>query len=538
MGMSQDQLNRALQGLGSKVEPKRSMTQDQLNTALASVNASVFEEEESVKAQASRQQEGESGTRFMDGQELSEHRDVFRNILFSGSEPLPPTGDDLSLLERSVRFITAGTEGASDPFNLTVGTGRILLNMMQSFLPAAVSDTVVTNTADAISDSDMSVSTKQNVLMGLGIVTGMGTSIVTSPATVAHKAYKNVKALDNPKTSNAAFLTSEEQRFARLVVDSQQDFYKIVERSSEIQNALGGEPLKIVPIVAALQNDIMKGKFVEYYTDGRDPTFRAHIDEAVGEFVKRHDAYIQNLVTPTGLEDLTLPSIINKEVGKRTAFEEARQRNIQGKIDTVDVQLSQLTANLTKNGSATDIGAAAQGLLDNKKALVRKRFTPLYEGWKETATESGVVMPSAQVTELLDWVNKLPVDQGRFLKSFSPLLDIQNKTKTETTTRQGLFTATGLNDAKQLPDTVETLVIDSYSPADVLSLKNAVNGRIRDLRGSTDSSGKVQLATLNQFKGLLNNTIEKMPDGVGTALLNIILIWVYRLTVQVLLRCQ
>lgn len=572
--MSQDQLNRALQGLSSKVEPtpKKSMTQDQLNTALTSLNASVFSEEESVKAQASRQQPNESGpaylarhvgrgfesaltsaadmitpdslvdlsrgkatrgfnadepyihqnpTRFMNGQELTEHRDVFRNILFSGSEPLPPTGDDLTLLEQSVRAITAGTEAVGDPFNLSFGTGRTLLNMMQSFLPASVSDTVVTNTADAISDSDMSVSTKQNVLMGLGIVTGMGTSVATSPLTAAHKAYKNVKGLDTPKTSAAKYLTAEEQRFAKLVVDSQQDFYKIVERASEVQNAMGGEPLKIVPIVAALQNDIMKGKFIEYYTDGRDPTFRAHIDEAVGEFVKRQDVFLQNLTTPEGLEGLTLPSVINKEVTKRTAFEEARQRSIQGKIDGVDTQLSQLTANLTKNGSATDIGAKAQGLLDTKKALVRKRFTPLYEGWKETATESGVVMPSAQVTELLDWVNKLPEDQGRFLKSFSPLLDIQKKTKTETTKRQGLFTATSMTDAKQLPETVETLVIDSYSPADVLSLKNNVNGRIRDLKGSTDSSGKVQLATLNKFKILLNDTIEKMPQGYGTSLLDI-----------------
>lgn len=573
MGMTQEQLNEALQGLGSKVEPKpkKSMTQDQLDNALTSLNASVFEDQESVKAQASRQQEGESGTaylarhvarsfesgltsgadmltpdsavdlargeatrgfnadepylfqnptRFMDGSELSEHRDVFRNILFSGSEPLPPTGDNLSLLEQTVRFVTAGTEAASDPLNASKTVGRTLFNMMQSFLPAAVSDTVVTNTASAIADSDMSLSTKQNVLMGLGIVTGATTGIATSPLTAGYKAYKNVKGVDAAQ-GTAKYLTAEEQRFAKTVVDSQQDFYKIVERANVLQNSMGGEPLKIVPIVAALQNDIMKGKFIEYYTDGRDPTFRAHIDEAVGEFVKRQDEYINNLTTPAGIEGVTLPSAVKREVNNRTAFEEARQRNVQGKIDTVDAKLSNLTAGIAKSGSDTDIGAAAQSLIKAKKKLVTERFKPLYNEWKQTATDNGVVMPTDQVTELLDWVNKLPEDQGRFLKNFSPLLDIQKKTKTETNVRQGLYTATSLTDAKQLPPTVETLVVDSYSPADVMSLKTSVNGRIRDLKGATDSNGKVQLATLNRFKGVLNNTIEKMPDGYGTDLLNL-----------------
>ena len=573
MGMTQEQLDNALKGLDAKVAPKpaNSMSQEQLNTALASLNSSVFAEKESTKVLASRQQEGESGlayaarhigdsvergltsgadmltpddavdlargvstrgmdiekpymhqfpTRFMDGKELSEHRDVFRNILFSGSEPLPPTGDDLSLLEQTVRFVTAGTEAISDPLNLSKTAARTTWNMMQSFLPAAVSDTVVTNTAEILASSDMSDSTKQNVLMGLGVVSGLGTSLATSPLTAASAAYKNVKGLSVAKGAEK-YLTGEQKRFADTVVESQQDFYKLVERANVLQTTMGGEPLKIVPIVAALQNDVMKGKFLEFYSDGRDPTFRAHIDDAVQEFVTRHDAYLKNLTVPEGADGMKLPDAVNREILKRTVFEQARQTNLQNQINGVDAQLSKLTAGIAKAGSDTDIGDAAKGLITAKKVLVKKRLSPLYSDWKTTNTEAGVVMPETQVSELLSWVNGLPEDQGRFLKTFSPLLDIQKKTKTETKVQQGLFTATHLGDAKQLPSKVETKVIDSYSPADVMSLKADVNGRIRDLRKATDSRGILQLRTLEDFKSVLNGAIEKMPNGVGIALLDL-----------------
>jgi len=570
MGMNQEQLDRALQGLSHKVDQDSSgtMTQGQLDTALSSLNESTFSDTESDKVKASRQQEGESNfafasrhiadtfergitsgadaitpddaidnwrgvttrgidpnesyihqapSRFMTGSELSGHRDSIRNLLFSGSEPLPPTGDDLTLFEQTIRFIGAGTEAATDLTNLSTSGPRIAGNMMQSILPAAVADLVVQKTANAISDTDMSSSTKQSVLMALGVASGLTTGIVTSPVTATYQGYKNVKNLSVTKGVET-HLTGEQQRFAASVVESQQDFYKIMERAEFLQDAMGGEPLKIVPIVAALQNDIMKGKFLEYYSDGRNPAFRAKIDEAVSEFVTRQDAYIKNLTTPAAVEGVTLPTVVVREQAKRLKFEEARQANIQKQIDGVDAQMAKVTSALSQNGSSTDIGQAAKTLLDTKRNLVRKRFKPLYEDWKKTETANGTVMPTEQVSVLLDWINELPTDEGRFLKNFSPLLDVKRKTKVETTTTQGLFVFSKAGEITQKPDTTETSVVDSYTPADVMQLKTMVNGRIRDLEGVTDSSGVVQRRLLGEFKSVLNGAIDEMPNGAGIAL--------------------
>lgn len=568
--MNQEQLDRALKGLSLKVDQDTSgtMTQGQLDTALSSLKESEFREEWSSKALASRQQDGEGNiafagrqigdtlergivsgvdfftpddaidnwrglntrgvdpnesfihqapSRFMTGSELSGHRDSIRNLLFSGSEPLPPTGDDLTLFEQTIRFIGAGTEAATDLSNLATTGPRIVGNMVQSILPAAVADLVVQKTAAAISDTDMSSSTKQSVLMGLGIASGLTTGIVTSPVTAAYNGYKNVKNLSAVKGVEK-HLTGEQQRFAASVVESQQDFYKIMERAEVLQTAMGGEPLKIVPIVAALQNDIMKGKFLEYYSDGRNPAFRAKIDEAVNEFVTRQDAYLKTLTTPEELGGVNLPTVVLREQDKRLKFEEARQKNIQKQIDGVDAQMAQVTANLTKNGSSTDIGDAAKTLLNTKRGLVRQRFKPLYEDWKKTETAKGTVMPTEQVSVLLDWVNNLPTDEGRFLRGFSPLLDVKNKTKVETSTEQGLFVFSKAGAVTQLPSTTETKVVDSYTPADVMQLKTMVNGRIRDLTGTTDSAGTVQIRLLGEFKDVLNGAIDEMPNGAGVAL--------------------
>ena len=539
---------------------------------VSALNASVFEDQESTLVKQSRQQEGENSTEFftrhvadsfergvvsgidffiaddfidkarsiggpdvatrgmnpnesyffqnpsrlMNAQELSGHRNAIRSLFFSGSEPLPPTGDDMTLLEQTVRATTAGTEAASDLSNFATSIPRTVVNMVQSILPAAVSDTVVLQTADAISDSDMSASTKQNILMGLGVTAGITTGVAQSPITASFAAYKSVKGNTVENKTNS-YLKGEQARFAQQVIDSQGDFHNMMEKALEIQNNMGGEPLKIVPIVAALQNDIMKGKFLEYYSDGRDPTFRAYIDDAVEEFVTRQDAYLKKLAVPEGFEG-TLPKSVIAEQANRTKFEIARQQNIQNKIDAVDTKMYQVTTGLTNNNPLSDIGSQAKGLLDQKRTLVRKRLGPLYEDWKKTATESGVVLGPQQVSTLLNFVTELPNDMGRFLKDFSPLLDVKKKTKTETTTTQGLFTFDRAGQITQGPSMSTVDVVDSYTPADILNLKDTVNGRIRDLTGTTDSQGKVQLKVLNDFKKVISGVLEELPDGYGAAL--------------------
>jgi len=573
-GITQEEFEEALKASSASTATTakdKGVSQEDFEDALSSVRSSTFEDEEGQRVKASQQQEGEgwmaftsrhladsfergvvssvdfavpddlldkirgestrgmdvnqpylhqNPTRFMDAQELKGHRNYIRNFFFSGDEPLPPTSDDLSPTEQVVRFVSAGTEAASDMTNLANTAPRIAYNMAQSILPAAVADTVILHTSDAIASSDLSSSTKQNVLISLGVLSGVATGVAQSPITAGYQAYKSVKNI-NGKGEVSKYLKGEQKRFADAVVESQGDFYNIMERAQVLQTKMGGEPLKIVPIVAALQNDIMKGKFLEYYSDGRDPVFRAKIDEAVSEFVTRQDAYLKQLAVSPEMENVKLPKIIAKEQEKRLVFEEKRQAHIEGKIQIIDEQMSKLTTALTKNGSKTDIGMAAKGLLDKKRALVRQRFNPMYAEWKKTATDSGVTMPSEQVSGLLDWVNNLPTDEGRFLKNFSPLLEVKTKTKTKTTTEQGLFVFDKEGNISQKPDVTTTSVVDEYTPADVLNLKNTVNGRIRDLTGTLDSKGKVQLRLLNDFKGVLNQAIDEMPNGYGTSLRNI-----------------
>tara|TARA_R110000803_G_scaffold194674_1_gene257804 strand:+ start:518 stop:3355 length:2838 start_codon:yes stop_codon:yes gene_type:complete len=440
--------------------------------------------------------------RFMTPVELYSHRKHLRKIVgFEGEEPLPPQGtpqNPLNTTETIVRFLSAGTEGAGDITNLATTAPRIVANVAQSFAPSAMADLVVNETADALADSDLSPSTKQNILMGLGIGTGVTTGVMQSTVPIIYNSIKAVKNSNALKDIDVG-LDSYQQRFALKVAANGGNFSDIMQQAYEVQEAMGGPPLKIIPIAAAMSNDIMENQFAKFYGEGGDPTFRANISEAIEEFEVRHAEYLHTLnVDPNLPKDFTVPKAIEIETNKRTLFEEKRQQFIQNKIDEADANIYKVTESLVKNNAKTDIGAAAKGLLEKKKVLVKQRLSPMYTEWKKTANAQGVELAPEGVDNLLGWVENLPLDEGKFLKGFSPLLSLKARTDID-------------------PET--GLSLESYSATDMLQLKNQVNGRIRDLSGTTDSAGQVQLRLLNRFKqGPLAQSLDELPDGFGDSL--------------------
>lgn len=440
--------------------------------------------------------------RFMTPVELYQHRSHLRNLWgFKGEEPIPAQGtqgNPLNTTEYIVRFLTAGQEGAADVTNLATTAPRIIANVSQSFLPSAAADLVVNETAQVLADTDLSSSTKTNILLATGVTTGITTSVAQSTIPILHNSYKAVKDL-NPIKSVELGLDKYQQRFAERVASSGGNFSEIMEQAYEIQSALGGPPLKIIPIAAAMSNDIMSSQFNKFYGDGGDAQFRKNISEAIKEFETRQQEYLKLLnVDPSLPEGFTVPKAIAKETETRTKFEEARQAHIQKKIDTVEDNLFKVTEGLVRNDAKTDIGSAAANLVAKKKSLVQERLSPMYNEWKTNAKQQGVELAPEGVDNLLGWVDSLPLDEGRFLKGFSPLLTLKSRTDLD-------------------PDT--GLSLESYSATDMLQLKNQVNGRIRDLAGTTDSSGKVQLNLLNRFKqGPLAKALDELPDGFGDSL--------------------
>lgn len=440
--------------------------------------------------------------RFMTPVELYQHRSHLRNLWgFKGEEPIPAQGTEgnpLNTTEYIVRFLTAGQEGAADVTNLATTAPRIIANVAQSFLPSAAADLVVNETAQVLADTDLSSSTKTNILLATGITTGITTSVAQSTVPIVYNSIKAVKKID-PVSSVELGLDKYQQRFANRVAASGGDFSEIMEQAYEVQAALGGEPLKIIPIAAAMSNDIMSSQFNKFYGDGGDAQFRKNISEAIKEFEVRQQEYLELLnVDPNLPEGFTVPKAIAKETEARTKFEEARQAHLQKKIDTAEDNLFKVTEGLVRNDAKTDIGSAAAGLVAKKKALVQDRLSPMYTEWKTNAKQQGVELAPEGVDNLLGWVDSLPLDEGRFLKGFSPLLSLKSRTD--------LDPETGLS-------------LESYSATDMLQLKNQVNGRIRDLSGTTDSAGKVQLNLLNRFKqGPLANALDELPDGFGDAL--------------------
>jgi len=440
--------------------------------------------------------------RFMTPVELYQHRSHLRNLWgFKGEEPIPAQGtqgNPLNTTEYIVRFLTAGQEGAADVTNLATTAPRIIANISQSFLPSAAADLVVNETAQVLADTDLSSSTKTNILLATGVTTGITTSVAQSTVPIVYNSIKAVKSLD-PVKSVELGLDKYQQRFAERVASSGGNFSEIMEQAYEIQSALGGPPLKIIPIAAAMSNDIMSSQFNKFYGDGGDAQFRKNISEAIEEFEIRQQEYLKLLnVDPSLPEGFTVPKAIAKETETRTKFEEARQAHIQKKIDTVEDNLFKVTEGLVRNDAKTDIGAAAANLVAKKKSLVQERLSPMYNEWKTNAKQQGVELAPEGVDNLLGWVDSLPLDEGRFLKGFSPLLTLKSRTDLD-------------------PDT--GLSLESYSATDMLQLKNQVNGRIRDLSGTTDSSGKVQLNLLNRFKqGPLAKALDELPDGFGDSL--------------------
>ena len=443
-------------------------------------------------------------TRFMSPKELHKHRSFIRENLtpFSGEEPMPPTatqGNPLSGTETAVRFLAAGTEGGGDITNLATTAPRIIANVAQSILPSAVADLAVNEVASALEGSGLSTSTKQNILLGIGITGGVTTSLAQSTIPIVTTAYKNVKQL-SPSRGVTDTLDKYQKRFAERVAEHGGDFSLIMEEAYSIQEALGGTPLKIIPIAAAMQNDIMKGQFNKFYGDGGDATFRANVNEAIKEFEIAQGTMLKRLTEgpePVS-EGMTLPKVIKAETDKRTLFETKRQEHLQLKIDQADAKIYEVTQGLTKADAKTDIGAAAQGLLENKKKLVKQRLTPMYNEWKENAKANFIELDAEGVDNMLGWINNLPLDEGKFLSKFSPLLDVVKKTEV---------------------DPESGVSLETYKAVDLLGLKNQINGRLRDLSGTTDSAGKVQQRVLRNFKeGPLASALDDLPDGYGQTL--------------------
>ena len=311
--------------------------------------------------------------RFMTPVELYQHRSHLRNLWgFKGEEPIPAQGtqgNPLNTTEYIVRFLTAGQEGAADVTNLATTAPRIIANVSQSFLPSAAADLVVNETAQVLADTDLSSSTKTNILLATGVTTGITTSVAQSTVPIVYNSIKAVKSLD-PVKSVELGLDKYQQRFAERVASSGGNFSEIMEQAYEIQSALGGPPLKIIPIAAAMSNDIMSSQFNKFYGDGGDAQFRKNISEAIEEFEIRQQEYLKLLnVDPSLPEGFTVPKAIAKETETRTKFEEARQAHIQKKIDTVEDNLFKVTEGLVRNDAKTDIGSAAANLVAKKKSL-------------------------------------------------------------------------------------------------------------------------------------------------------------------------
>lgn len=443
-------------------------------------------------------------TRLMSPKETHKHRAFIRENLtpFSGQEPMPPTatqGNPLSGTETAVRFLAAGTEGGGDITNLATTAPRIIANVAQSILPSAVADLAVNEAASALEGADLSTSTKQNILLGMGIAGGVTTSLAQSTLPILAISYKNVKQL-NPSKEVTNTLNKYQTRFAERVAEHGGDFSLIMEEAYAIQEALGGTPLKIIPIAAAMQNDIMKGQFNKFYGDGGDAKFRANINEAIKEFEEAQGTMLKRLTEgPTpATEGLTLPDVIKRETDKRTLFETKRQEHLQSRIEQADAKIYEVTNKLTKVDAKTDIGAAAQGLLNNKKKLVKQRLTPMYNEWKENAKANFIELDTEGVDNMLGWINNLPTDEGKFLAKFSPLLDVVKRTEI---------------------DPESGVSLETYKAVDLLGLKNQINGRLRDLSSTTDSAGRVQQRILNDFKeGPLASALDDLPDGYGQTL--------------------
>lgn len=440
--------------------------------------------------------------RFMTPEELARHRGFIRSRIpfFKGPEPLPPTasqGNPLSGTEAAVKFVAAGTEGSADITNLIGGSvPKIASNITYSFLPSAVADAVVTETAKSLEGADLSPMTKQGILISLGVLSGGSTSASQSLIPGTLKGYTNVKNL-KPTTEVNVQLDKYQQRFADRIIESDNNFSTIMEEAYKVQEALGGEPLKIIPIAAALQNDLMKNKFVQFYTDGSDPKFRATINEAVKEFETAHAKMTSNLANQSD-EGITLPAAVKKEQDKRTLFETKRQEVIEKRIDQAKTKIENLTVALTKNNTKTDIGAAAKGLVNQLRADVRSRLSPMYNEWKTKAKSNDIRLSVEDTGSVYNYVDNLPLDEGKFFKSFSPLFSIKTRTAIDETTG--------------LPE-------QGYSAVDLLGLKNMISGRIRDLEGATDGSSKTQRRMLASFQeGPLAAALDALPDNYGKSL--------------------
>jgi len=430
-------------------------------------------------------------SRLMTPEENTAHREYLRSILplLSGPEPLPPTGD-LTAEERAQRFVGAGVEGVADISNFAFSGGKAAINFIQSFLPSAVADTVITSTSDLIMESDLSPATKTAILVSLGVGSGISTHVSQQTMTSAYQGYKAVKTGGGKAVESG--LKGEKARFANLVISSDENFHKFIDYANTIKAQLPeGQDLKIIPIAAALQNPIMRNKFIEFYGNKENSAFIKKIDDAVSEFQDYEKRIFGEMTGRFGLGEAdTVASAVVRETAKRTEFEQARQLQIQKQIDIVDEKMSTLTAKIPATEGVTEIGKVGQSLVNEKISLIKKRLSPMYTQWGEEAATSGARMNADSVQSLLDYTSNLTTTEGRYLKSLPLINRFQKRT----------------------PDD------EAVSAKDVKQLKEQVNNRLRDLRksdakGSLGADGYAEIRVLSAFKNRLHGEIRKMPMG-------------------------
>lgn len=560
MTISNEELNAILEASSSEMDPE-------LKAAINELDSSVFASEQSELARQSLKQEGEGSvaygvrhiadafergvvssadlilpddfvdymrdtetrdvnrnyfiplpTRLMTPEEVTGHRAWIRHLFFDGNEPLPPTGDKLSAEEQAVRFVASGVEGMTDITNLGKTVPQTVWNTAQSFLPSAATDYTIQLTQEALEGTNISPTTKQNILLTLGVGTGVASHTGQQAVSASYKGYKAVKESGARAVGATAdtYLKGEQARFAEIVAGSETDFHKFMEHAQQVQSSLGGDKLDIITIAAGLQSDVMKGKYEEFYMS--DFKFRQKVDNAITQFNEAQTRAFGELTRSPFLEVENVAQAVAKEQAKRMDFEEGRQKHIQRQIDNIDEKLAETTAKIPATEGVTEVGAYGQKLVNEKISLIKKRLSPMYEEWETVATDSGAVMSTGQVQTLVEHINQLPQNEGRFLRNIPLIGRVVSRTDIKTQKQPSIIQAKSLRDFKEEAPKVTQTVESTYSPKDVKQLKTQVNGRLRELyatkkRGSLTEKGAAELRVLEGFKTTFQEQIRQMPMG-------------------------
>lgn len=183
-----------------------------------------------------------------------------------------------------------------------------------------------------------------------------------------------------------------------------------------------------------------------------------------------------------------------------------RQLAAQEQLDSIDERVADLSASALGTGEGKlSLSEKMKNLLDTKKALVKKDFSPLYENLLTKASAEGVVLDSPVVASLWKGIKDAKADDV-----FAKFPALYTKVQATLAPKQKPVSSSF---AAKYPNLVKTAE-GSYAPLevkDIDSLKRAINKAL----GSTKDDDQIRM--LSSFKQSFDTAVSSIEGDFPTA---------------------